>query len=198
MKKIIACISLVFAMSAGVTALAAEDPSFVNDETKDAITVGDASAYKTVLIEKDTDILYVDQIDTGLSAASNFLIKAPETEEGTYTVKMGGNDGEPYSRTLVISNEVLPTVTPLAKTNEKDNGNGTRDIACFAEGVAASACNYAVITVTKEADSKTAYYEFTTTCSGDGDMNVAIRVTNVPTGYDVAIGVSDVMPSAAE
>ena len=195
MKKIIACISLVFAMSAGVTALAAEDPSFVNEETKNAITVGDASAYETVLIEKDADILYVDQVDTGLSAASNFLIKAPEAEVGTYTVKMYGIDGTTYSKELKVRNIVDPVVTSLDVKNRVENEEAsTFDIGCFASGIEAGKCNFIVLTITKGSDSTVAYLEPDVTMEGEGDVNVAVKITNIPDAYTVAVGVSDIAP----
>ena len=96
MKKIIACISLVFAMSAGVTALAA-DADYVKDGNSYS---GDIPAgYTTVLIEKDavgdtpSEIVYVDQSDDdGLGTTVNFLLKGEKLADGTYTVKLGGHD----------------------------------------------------------------------------------------------------------
>ena len=58
MKKIIACMSLVFALSAGATALAAElDTSQVYDSSENSLKVGlsGATEMNTILITKVTE-----------------------------------------------------------------------------------------------------------------------------------------------
>ena len=95
MKKIIACISLVFAMSAGVTALAA-DATYTKDGN--SVSGFDATGYSTVLITEDRiddvdDIVYVNQDDSGLAGMTQFLIK-DGAKDGKYKMKFGGaSDG---------------------------------------------------------------------------------------------------------
>ena len=73
MKKILACMSLVFALSAGATALADEnviDVSQAYNSTQNSLTVSGAGATEmnTILITKDGDsssdgIVFIDQND---------------------------------------------------------------------------------------------------------------------------------------
>jgi hypothetical protein len=192
MKKIIACISLVFAMSLGATAMASELPYSSADNSVTA----DGSEYTTVLITSESDdIVYLDQDDSGLSATAKFLIKA-DAVEGTYTVLLGGNsDGSTASHTFIIANEPDPvpevtTTTVLGK--EYNEENTTYSIGCKAESVAVSACNYVVITATKGDITKTAYIDSGFTGSGDGEINVAVKITGVPSDVDVTVGLSDI------
>ena len=94
MKKIIACISLVFAMSAGVTAMAetVDNTDLAADNT---VTVTPDVTYNTVLItNEDDDIVYVNQNDEGYTAstAAAFLLKS-DAGYGTYTMKRGSANG---------------------------------------------------------------------------------------------------------
>ena len=197
MKKIIACISLVFAMSAGVTALAA-DATYTKDGN--SVSGFDANGYSTVLITEDgiddvDDIVYVNQDDSGLAGMTQFLIK-DGAKDGKYKMKFGGaSDGatKEYTFTITSFEEVT---APMAITNKVENDNGTYDVGCFGT-VSASDCDYIAINVTGidkngEAVDKTAYYQSPFVASGEGIVDAAVKVTGIPTGFNVTVALTNV------
>lgn len=191
MKKILACISLVFAMSAGVTALADG-----YDESKNSYTV-DATGYKTVLITSDNDTLYVDQNDQGLGTGLECLLKgATKLADGTYTVKLGGHDTDaPKTETFTISSEPVEKIrATIMGREESTNGEGE---AVYAVGCKATAvlndAAYVVLNVTSNNTQVTKSISFSTGLTGDGSADLAIKVYNVPSNYVInTVGLGNV------
>ena len=179
MKKIIACISLVFAMSAGVTALADGYSEGNNSYTLDG------TGYKTVLITSDNDTLYVNQNDLGLGSGLECLLKGDtKLADGTYTVKLGGHDtAEPKTETFTISSEPVAITTATIMGREEstnDAGKTVYAVGCKASAVLENA-THVVLNVTKGDTTKSISFE--TNLSGTGNADIAIKVYNVPTEY---------------
>lgn len=205
MKKIIACMSLVFALSAGATALAdVLDTSQVYDSSNNSLSVSGSGAtnMNTVLITKDADILFADQNDDTFSGVTKFLLKGSELKPGTYTVKMNNAKG-----TALTTNEFTISDAPLSEmaiTTEaftyakKDaQGKDVYDKGFKATNANLSGINYIAITNTTEGDSdqgKTAYYSLGTTFT-NGSASVAIRINNIPAGKTVSVKLVDAIPS---
>ena len=191
MKKIIACISLVFAMSAGVTALAA-DATYSDADNSASI---DATGYTTVLIEDaSSNILYVDQNDSGLGSTAKFLLKGTDKlADGTYTVKLGGSSTAAASTSTFTISSVQPVVKAAEVMGKELSADGeSYSIGCKAEATA-DECAYVVITAVKGGVTKTVYKE--SGFSGEGDINLAIKITEIPEDVEVTVGVSDIMPN---
>ena len=189
MKKIIACISLVFAMSAGVTALAADDIY-----TKDGNSVTyDANGYSTVLIENDTtnEIVFVDQNDAGLNAngtSAKFLLKGDKLADGDYTMTLGGaSDGSSKDVNFKVTS-IDPVTKPMEMTNKVKSADGSTYDAGFFKTVAVEDCRFIAIT----ANGKTAYFESEFVGSDGGEVAVAIKVTNVPVETTFSLALTNV------
>lgn len=188
MKKIIACISLVFAMSAGVTALAA-DTDYNKDDNSYSIN---ATGYKTVLIEDASkNILYVDQNDLGLSSAAKFLLKGDTAlADGTYYVTLGGHDTATAAKSSFTVSSIVPVSTPVEVMGKLvDEEKDVYSIGCKATATLNNAA-YVVVTATKGSDSKTVSYS--TGWTGEGTANIGIKVTNVPEDINLTVGLSNV------
>ena len=191
MKKIIACISLVFAMSAGVTALAA-DTDYNKDDNSYSIN---ATGYKTVLIEDASkNILYVDQNDLGLSSAAKFLLKGDTAlADGTYYVTLGGHDTAAAAKSSFTVSSIVPVSTPvevMGKEVTKDaEGNEFYAVGCKAT-VTLDNAKYVVITAVK--GDKTQSVTYSTGWSGEGAANIGIKVTDVPADVELTVGLSNV------
>ena len=181
MKKIIACLSLALAMVAGTTAMAAPGATYVPADNK--VTVTEANAYKTVLIEDPAGKpVYIDQATDVFAATADFLIKA-NPDQGNYTVKLGGN-GTVTTATFTVSEAAEPpvVVSPMTWMAQVADDNGTT----YSAGFTATAVN--LNTVSKIAISKTVggvtqtaalnISDVWTTASGT--VNLAVKVTNVP------------------
>lgn len=203
MKKIIACMSLVFALSAGATALAVQlDTSQVYDSSNNSLSVSGSGAtnMNTVLITKDADILFADQNDDTFSGVTSFLLKGKSLDVGTYTVKMNTKDGgEATTNTFTIAPAASSNyeVTGDAFTYHKTiNGVDLYDTGFKAEAVNLANINYIAITNETEGPSKgkTAYIRLDSTVNGT--VNVAIRVNNIPEGKSVSVKLVDAIPSS--
>ena len=195
MKKIIACISLVFAMSAGVTALA--DVEYDKD-TNSVTPIGEG--YKTVLIEKDAtadatkETVFVDQNDSGFESSTSFLLKGNELTDGTYTVKMGGHaTAAPISDTFIITSFKEKTVEMTIQNKVDDKDADTYQIGVF-DTVVANDCQYIVVEATRTADSLTKYGYFETGFTGDGNVAFAAKITGIPDGVNVKVSYTNVTP----
>ena len=200
MKKIIACISLVFAMSAGVTALAA-DADYVKDGNSYS---GDIPAgYTTVLIEKDavgdtpSEIVYVDQNDDdGLGTTVNFSLKGEKLADGTYTVKLGGHDTDDLTtKKFTISSEPVATTpaTIMGRVEyENEEGEARYKVGCKATVDLKNAA-YVVLDVTNTDTKINNSISFSTNLSGDGSADIAIEIHNVPLNYVInTVGLGNV------
>ena len=195
MKKIIACISLVFAMSAGVTALA--DVEYDKD-TNSVTPIGEG--YKTVLIEKDAtadapkETVFVDQNDSGFESSTDFLLKGDKLADGTYTVKMGGHEtAAPISDTFIITSIKEKTVEMTIQNKVDDKDADTYQIGVF-DTVVANDCQYIVVEATRTADSLTKYGYFETGFTGDGNVAFAAKITGIPDGVNVKVSYTNVTP----
>ena len=185
MKKIIACLSLALAMVAGTTAMAAPGATYVPADNK--VTVTEANAYKTVLIEDPAGKpVYIDQATDVFAATADFLIKA-NPDQGNYTVKLGGN-GTVTTATFTVSAPVTPDPDPtpvgdpMNWTAQVADANGTTYSAGFtAEAVNLNTVSKIAISKTVGGVTQTAALNISdvwTTASGT--VNLAVKVTNVP------------------
>lgn len=195
MKKIIACISLVFAMSAGVTALAA-DTATPGDNNSVDVTLD--TTYNTVLITKnDTgDTVYVNQDDTtGFATGSNFLLKeGTDTNYGEYTVKMGSASGATTTMSFeIVDPNAAPEAITMTQAYTYDTKDGKYDAGFTYEGSLDGYSNL-VFNVTKTVDevetTKTAIFGLPTTFTGEGITDFAVRVVDIPNGVTVTLGVA--------
>ena len=191
MKKIIACISLVFAMSAGATALAA---TTAEPGSNNSVDVTNDAVYNTVLIEHSTtkDIVYVNQNDEGYTtAAVNFLLKA-NPEYGTYNVTLGKTDGSaPVATTFEINDPNPDIVIPPAFDGV--NASGERVVG-FSLKTDRSLSAYTKLhfTATKAGEtpgSVTIDPNFTT-LSGESEVDVSVEVTGVPEGATLTVSLT--------
>ena len=191
MKKIIACISLVFAMSAGVTALAA-DTDYNKDDNSYSVN---ATGYKTVLIKDDSNnILYVDQNDSGLGSVAKFLLKGDTAlADGTYSVTLGGHDTEAAKKSEFTVSSIVPVSTPvevMGKEVTKDaEGNNVYAVGCKAT---ATLDNAKFVVITAVINDETKSVSYSTDWSGEGQANIGIKITDVPENVELTVGLSNV------
>ena len=185
MKKIIACLSLALAMVAGTTAMAA--PAATYDSANNKVSVTEANAYKTVLIEDaEGTPVYIDQATDVFAATADFLIKA-NPDQGNYTVKLGGN-GTVTTATFTVSAPVTPDPDPVPVGDpmrwlaQVADDNGTTYSAGFtAEAVDLNAVSKIVISKTVGGVTQTAALNISQVWStASGTVNLAVKVTNVP------------------
>lgn len=185
MKKVIACISLIFAMSAGVTALAAD-----YNETDTTVTVGD-SGYKTILITPTNDtrnIVYVNQNDSasGFNAATKFYIKA-NAPVGDYTVTKGNGTATTTETFSISSGESEEVLKPLTITNKVFDADGQHygvGIIANVKGTEAQS-----IVLKRKSDDKKVSYD--TGLSGEMEVKIAVKVTDIPANEEVTVYVSN-------
>ncbi len=197
MKKIIACISLVFAMSAGVTALAADNAEHV--DSNNSVKVNTDATYNTVLIaDPNGKTVYINQNDTtGFGAASSFLLKgSAATTYGDYTVKMGSASGATTTMSFKIKDlDAAPEPIEMEQIYTYDTKDGKYDAGFFHEG-SLEEYNTLVFTAKKTVDgvvkTGTAIFDLQTTFSGEGDTRFAVRVVDIPKDVDVTLGVTAV------
>lgn len=204
MKKILACMSLVFALSAGATALAAElNTSQVYDSSNNTLDVdlSGATDKNTVLITKKGDttsdgIVFADQNDDTFSGVASFLLKGDSLDSGTYTVKMNNAAGTDLTTNeFTISDAPLSdmAITTEAFTYAKKDAQG-KDV--YDKGFKATNANIAnikYIAVTRS-DGKTAYFDLGTEIT-NGTASVAIRINNIPADQTVSVRLVDAIRS---
>ena len=211
MKKILACMSLVFALSAGATALAAElDTSKVYDSRENSLKVGLSGAtYKnTILITKDNDtsndgIVFVDQNDSTFSTVGTFLLKGESLAPGTYTVKMNNAEGNGFeTKTFMVAEDAPTDAQELTQSFRYDYGSGENaryHVGFLGEGINLS--NYKFIAVTnKTIDDndydKTIYYPIGATLNTPA--NVAVKINNIPNGVTLSVSLVEEQPNSSE
>lgn len=189
MKKIIACISLVFAMSAGVTAMAATTAEPSGNSSNNGVSVTPDATYKTVLITKkdSSDIVYVDQNDSGYTASSaaNFLLKA-DAGYGDYTLKMGGSDSDSVTTEFSITPDES-NVGTKADAIKLDSDNDTSTQGFKFENADLGTYKYLQFTATKDGKTKSVTTEMGTTVTGEASANLAVKVTDVPDGVTLTV-----------
>ena len=194
MKKIIACISLVFAMSAGVTALAADTAT---PGSNNSVDVNTDATYNTVLItDPNGDYVYANQDDTtGFGAASNFLLKdSAATTYGVYTVKMGSANGASTSFDFeIVDPNAAPKPIEMEKAYTYDTKDGKYDAGFTYKG-SLEKYDTLVFTAKKTVDgvekTGTATFALQTTFSGEGATDFAVRVVDIHKDVTVTLGVT--------
>ena len=203
MKKILACMSLVFALSAGATALADEnviDKAYIKDGNKLGVSLAGATEMNTILITKDgasgsNGIVFADQNDDTFNTVSEFLLKGDSLETGDYTVTMNKKDGgEPTVKSFSISNnepqsEMYIKTVAFTYAKKDSQGNPVYDTGFTAENANLTGMNYIAITNTTKDDpdeGKTAYFDLDTTLT-NASANIAIRINNIPEGKTVSV-----------
>ena len=204
MKKILACMSLVFVLSAGATALA-DGIDVRNNYDKEhnsfAIDMIGATEKNTILITKNDDddskedeIFYVDQNDNSFSSVASFFLKGDSLAEGTYTVKMNTTDGEyPETKTFTIAPGATETVEVSNQAFRYDYTNKSTGVEEYDIGFTASATNLSkvnYIAVTDKTNNRTAYFEIGTKFSSDSNAAVAIKIKNVPKNIDISVALT--------
>ena len=198
--------SLVFALSAGATALADEnviDKAYIKDGNKLGVSLAGATEMNTILITKDgvsdsNGIVFADQNDDTFNTVSEFLLKGDSLETGDYTVKMNKKDGgEPIVNTFTISNEPPKEIGISAEAftyAKKDlQGNPVYDTGFIVNNEDLSNIHY--VAVTNPANGKTLYFEISNI---QGIATVAIRINNIPEGKTVSVKLVDAIPSGNE
>lgn len=196
MKKIIACLSLVLAMSVS-SAMAA-----TYSGSNNSVDVAEADGYKTVLITNPSgEYVYVDQADSAFTAAANFMLKSnAATAYGEYTITLGGGEGAnaTYKFTIADPSSVVPEnkvflATPTAKSEADASGNFTYGYKL--DNVNLSDYSYFTFTVYNwDTDSiGTGYIEIGGTY--DAAANIALTITDVPANVTLkSVGVTATTP----
>ena len=209
MKKILACMSLVFALSAGATALADEnviDKAYIKDGNKLGVSLAGATEMNTILITKDgasgsNGIVFADQNDDTFNTVSEFLLKGDSLETGDYTVTMNKKDGgEPTVKSFSISNNEPQSEMYIKTVAFKYDKNGVYDTGFTAKNANLTGINYIAITNTTEDDlnkGKTAYIKLDTTLT-NASANIAIRINNIPDGKTVSVKLVANIPNTSE
>ena len=162
MKKILALTSLVFALSVGATAMAADDTELPNDASGVNYTTNKATSFSTVLVQgpdASTDIVYVDQAEENRTFTTGLqLMLKPNLADGTYTIKFGGAGQTAASQTFTLTTnsggstpDPAPTTIPMTKAKETVYPQG-KNIAF--EAAVTTAVNAVKFTVTKGTDTK--------------------------------------------
>lgn len=190
MKKILALTSLIFALSVGATAMAADPTEVDNDADGVTYTTANAGGYATVLVQGPdtaTDIVYVDQADSVFDASLDLILKAG-IDDGKYTIKFGGAGKETTTQEFTLTTNsgsttdpVVADMTTAATTN---NGDGTTNIAFKA--TVDKSFDAVEFTVTKGENSKTGVLDLKNKVTLTGvAADCAILVSNIPNEYRV-------------
>ena len=190
MKKILALTSLIFALSVGATAMAADESEVPNVASGVDYTTTIADGFATVLVQgpgEATDIVYVDQADSVFGASLKLMLKE-DINDGTYTIKFGGAGKETTTQEFTLTTNsgsttdpVVADMTTAATTN---NGDGTTNIA-FSATVDRDV-DAVEFTVTKGGDTKTGVLDLKTPLTISGtNAECAVLVSNIPTEYTV-------------
>ena len=192
MKKILALTSLIFALSVGATAMAADESEVPNVASGVDYTTTIADGFATVLVQgpgEATDIVYVDQADSVFGASLKLMLKE-DINDGTYTIKFGGAGKEATSRTFTLKTATTdpdpdPTTIPMTAAKETVYPQG-KNIAFEAE--VTTAVNAVKFTVNDGTGNKTATIRLTNApaaISGGAYANCVVLVTGIPDGVTV-------------
>ena len=171
MKKILALTSLVFALSVGATAMAADETGLQNDASGVDYTTNEAASFSTVLVQgpgASTDIVYVDQAEeNGTFTTGLQLMLKPNLKDGTYKIKFGGAGQTLKEVELELttagggSTDPDPTTIPMTAERTTKYGD-VKNVAFEAE--VTTAVNAVKFTVN----------------DGTGNKTATIRLTNAP------------------
>ena len=194
MKKILALTSLVFALSVGATAMAADETNVTNDKSGVDYTTNAATSFSTVLVQgpgETPDIVYVDQAEENKTFTTGLqLMLKPNLADGTYTIKFGGAGKEATSRTFTLKTattdpDPAPTTIPMTKAKETVYPQG-KNIAF--ETSVTTAVNAVKFTVNDGTDAKTATIPLINApavISGGMYADCVVLVTGIPNGVTV-------------
>lgn len=188
MKKILALTSLVFALSVGATAMAA-DYTETNNANGVTHTTNAANGYTTVLVQASDDtIVYVDQAEDVFGTSINLMLKAG-LDDGTYTIKFGGAGQAVIAKTLELTAattdpDPAPTTIPMTAAKETVYPEG-KNIAFEAE--VTTAVNAVKFTVTKGTDTKEGIITLNNAPAEISGVyaNCVVLVTGIPEGVTV-------------
>ena len=192
MKKILALTSLIFALSVGATAMAADESEVPNVASGVDYTTTIADGFATVLVQgpgEATDIVYVDQADSVFGASLNLMLKAG-INDGTYTIKFGGAGKEATSRTFTLKTattdpDPAPTTIPMTAAKETVYPQG-KNIAF--ETSVTTAVNAVKFTVNDETGAQTATIPLINApavISGGMYADCVVLVTGIPNDVTV-------------
>lgn len=192
MKKILALTSLVFALSVGATAMAADETDVTNVASGVDYTTNAATSFSTVLVQgpgATPDIVYVDQAEETFTTGLQLMLK-PNLADGTYTIKFGGAGQTAASQTFTLTTnsggstpDPADTVQMNSVANVTDNHDGTKNAAY--EATVNSTYNKIKFTCTKGGVQKTATLDISIPDITGMAANVVVLVKNVPS--DVTI-----------
>ncbi|MDD6484985.1 MAG: hypothetical protein PUF72_10540 [Clostridiales bacterium] len=190
MKKLIMAAAMTAVMAVSASAFAASyDPG-----AGAAMATSNEGTYKTVLITTDDvnqNIVYVNQNDSGIGAATKFLIKS-NAAPGNYVLKMGGSDSQP----LLTEKFTITAANVTGKTKElEDAGEVLTDDGLYSKGFkldgSVAIQNYNSISVTY--DGKTLLYPLDRLFQADnmsGNVYVGIKITGIPSDKKDGVAVS--------
>ena len=205
MKKILACMSLVFVLSAGATALAAElDTSQVYDSSENSLKVSlsGATEMNTILITKDgvsgsDGIVFADQNDDTFRGVTSFLLKGESLDPGTYTVKMNNAQGNGYEeKTFTVAEGAPDRVDVSTQAFKYEYFNEARNQYEYDAGFKVEnrdLSNVRYIAITNVTKDKTVYIELDGTYQANA--NVAIRINNIPKDVTVSVALTATKPN---
>ena len=189
MKKILALTSLVFALSVGATAMAA-DYTETNNASGVTHTTNEAASFSTVLVQgpgASTDIVYVDQAEeNGTFTTGLQLMLKPNLKDGTYKIKFGGAGQTLKEVELELttagggSTDPAPTTIPMTAERTTKYGD-VKNVAFEAE--VTTAVNAVKFTVNDGTGNKTATIRLTNApaaISGGAYANCVVLVTGIP------------------
>ena len=192
MKKILALTSLVFALSVGATAMAA-DYTETNNASGVTHTTNEANSFSTVLVQgpgETPDIVYVDQAEENRTfpTALQLMLK-PNLIDGTYTMKLGGAGQDVKTKTLELTAATTdpdPAPTTIHMTAERTTEYGDVKNVAF-EAPVTGAVNAVKFTVTNGTTTKTGIIRLDNAPAQIEGMyaNCVVLVTGIPTGIDV-------------
>ena len=192
MKKILALTSLIFALSVGATAMAADESEVPNVANGVDYTTTAANGFATVLVQgpdEATDIVYVDQADSVFDTSLKLMLKE-DINDGTYTIKFGGAGKEATSRTFTLKTattdpDPAPTTIPMTVAKETVYPQG-KNIAF--ETSVTTAVNAVKFTVNDETGAQTATIPLINApavISGGMYADCVVLVTGIPNGVTV-------------
>lgn len=203
MKKILACMSLVFALSAGATALADENVIDSGAYTKEGNTLGvslaGATNKNTVLITRNSDneIVFADQNDDTFRGVTSFLLKGESLAPGTYTVKMNNDLGTGYEeKTFTVAEGAPDRVDVSTQAFKYEYFNEARNQYEYDAGFKVEnrdLSNVRYIAITNVTKDKTVYIELDGTYQANA--NVAIRINNIPKDVTVSVALTATKPN---
>lgn len=187
MKKLVAAMSLIMALSAGVTAFAAD---VTYESTDNQVTSDLAANYQTVLVTKAVaegteltaeDIVYMDQASSGsaFNAETQFLLKA-DPAPGEYVISFGGGNEE-TSKTFYIGVGFAGDVK-MTQAGDAEEVNGAYNIG-YKAVVPIGVYKSVLVETAEKIILGTA---LPTEMTGTGDVELAVQINGVENVHDIS------------